>query len=91
MEVSRDEMIKRFSIDAIEVMTDFNIWVDDYIAMNTLFHENEEMLKAFKRTLQFMIPAYYCTLMCKEEYDEIVESFGYVFPSYQTMKASPTL
>lgn len=91
MEASRDEMIKRFSIDAIEVMTDFNIWVDDFIAMNNLFNENEEMLKAFKSTLQLMIPAYYCTLMCKEEYDEITGKQGYVFHSYHNMKPSPTL
>lgn len=62
-----------FNKNAITVMSDFDLWVDDFIHQIQPYKESAETLSEFQKTLRLMIQSYYCSLMSKEEYDHIME------------------
>lgn len=61
-----------FNKDAIIVMSDFDLWVDDFIQQMQIHKECADNLLDFQKTLRLMIQSYYCSLMSKEEYDQII-------------------
>ena len=62
-----------FNKNAITVMSDFDLWVDDFINQIQLHKESAETLTEFQKTLRLMIQTYYCSLMSKEEFDNIMK------------------
>lgn len=62
-----------FNKNAIMVMFDFDLWVDDFIHQIQVHKESADTLEQFQHTLRLMIQSYYCSLMSKEEFDTIME------------------
>lgn len=62
-----------FNKDAIIVMSDFDLWVDDFISQMQLHKDSADTLLEFQKTLRLMIQSYYCSLMSREEYDQIIQ------------------
>lgn len=73
MYVNKSEFHDDFNVNAVLVMSDFDLWIKDFIEQIGTHKEDTQMLKEFQDTLELMIQAYYCSLMSKEEHDDIIE------------------
>lgn len=63
-----------FNTEAVMVLSDFDLWVEDFIEQIKLHKESASALEEFQNTLRLMIQSYYCSLMSKEEYEEIIHT-----------------
>lgn len=71
---SGNEVKDSFNTEAVMVLSDFDLWVEDFIEQIKLHKASASALEDFQKTLRLMIQSYYCSLMSKEEYEDILRT-----------------